>query len=309
MAVFLSDYLPDTDEYSQQQIVAKGLDWSKVEANRRPFQSVEPQDISGMIQPRIPFSHKGTYGHALIVAGAPETMGAALIAAKGCLHAGAGLTTACIPESGLVALNTAMPEVMYLSRDAISNSGTKYLDKYNSIAVGPGLGTSAQHLLQAILSHKRPIVVDADAINILSVQQKMLYELAPNSILTPHMKEFDHLFGTHKTWWDRLQTAISKAIELGIVIVLKNRFTFIIDQNGRVAINTTGNAAMAQGGMGDALTGIIVAFLAQGYQPKYAAILGVYFHGKAADELANNKFSITANELILQLSQTIKRHP
>ncbi|RZK83061.1 MAG: NAD(P)H-hydrate dehydratase [Pedobacter sp.] len=309
MAVFLSDYLPDTDAYSQQQIVAKGLDMHKEEANRRPFQLVEAADISAMYKPRVAFSHKGTYGHALIIAGSDETMGAALISANACLHAGAGLTTLSIPESGLAAMNTLLPEVMYAKREHFEELSEAHIEKYNAIAVGPGLGAAQHALFRVVLSYKRAIIADADAINILAENKKMLYELSPSSIITPHMKEFDRLFGTHKNWWDRLQTAISKAIELNIVIVLKNQYTFIIDQKGRVAINATGNPAMAQGGMGDALTGIITAFLAQGYEARDAAILGVYFHGKAGDQLAEQKFSVTATELIMQLSRTVKLHP
>lgn len=309
MAIFLNSYLPDTDPYSQQQVVAKGLDIHKGDDNRRPFQLIEGEDISKLLKPRKPFSHKGTYGHALLIAGAPKTMGAALLAASGCLHAGAGLTTVSIPPSGLTALNTQLPEVMYADRDELLKDKEDAFQKYTTIAIGPGLGTDQAELLAIVLKAHKPLVADADALNILAGDKKLLYKIPSGSIITPHMKEFDHLFGEHKTWWDRLQTAIDKAAELGIVIVLKNEYTFIIDQNGTVAINPTGNPAMAQGGMGDALTGIIAAYLAQGYEAKVSAILGVYFHGKAGDELAKKRYSITASELIKQFSKTVKRHP
>jgi len=120
------------------------------------------------------------------------------------------------------------------------------------------------------------------------------------------MKEFDALFGAHKTWWERLETARTKAKKKRVVIVLKNQFTFIIDQEGKVSINQTGNPAMAQGGMGDVLTGIITAYLAQQYTAAEAAILGCYFHGKAGDELAAESFSITASQLARQIPKTIK---
>lgn len=306
MAIYLSDYLPDTDDYSLRQVVAKGLD--KGDENRHPFQLVEPQDISRLFKPRLPFSHKGTFGHALIIAGAEDTMGAALISANACLHAGAGLTSLSIPDSGLISLNTALPEVMYLDRKLLNDEAMN-LDRYQAIAIGPGLGIDQRQLLATILNSGKSIVIDADALNMLSEQPKWLHKIPKNTILTPHMKEFDKLFGLHKTWWDRLQTGIAKAKEYHIVIVLKNERTFIIDQNGTVYINPTGNPAMAQGGMGDALTGIIAGILAQNYDAKTSALLGVYFHGKSGDELALNSYSVTASQVILQLPKTIKHHP
>ena len=306
MAIFLNAYLPDTDDYSQRQVVAKGLD--KGVDSRHPFQLIEPDDITNIFRPRVSFSHKGTYGHALIVAGSKYTMGAALLAAKACLHGGAGLTTLSIPSSGLVALNSALPEVMFLEREQLS-AGVDTLSKYTAIAIGPGLGRDQQHLLELILDLKKPVILDADALTMLAEHNRLFHKIPKNSILTPHMKEFDRLFGSHKTWWDRLQTGITIAKELGIVIVLKNERTFIIDQNGAVIINPTGNPAMAQGGMGDALMGIISAFVAQGYDSKKSATLGVYFHGKSGDELARNANSVTATEVILQVSRAIKHHP
>ncbi|MHA4893234.1 NAD(P)H-hydrate dehydratase [Pedobacter sp. PWIIR3] len=309
MALFLSDYLPDTDEYSPQQVVAKGLDIHRGEEDRHPFQLVQLEDISQIHKPRAHFSHKGTYGHVLLIAGSPNTMGAALIAANACLHAGAGLTTVSIPDSGLTALNTALPEVMYADRKGLLGENLQPFQKYSVIAIGPGLGTDQIQLFTEVLKAGKPILADADALNMMAEDKRLVYKLAPNSILTPHMKEFDRLFGEHKNWWDRLQTGILKAIEFSIVIVLKNQYTFIIDQKGVVSINNTGNPAMAQGGMGDALTGIIAAYAAQGYDAKFAAILGVYFHGRAGDELAKDKYSITASELIKRLSKVVKHHP
>jgi ADP-dependent NAD(P)H-hydrate dehydratase len=305
MAIYLSDYLPDADDYSLQQVVARGLD--KGDESRHPFQLIESQDIKRLFRPRLPFSHKGTYGHALIIAGAEDTMGAALIAAKGCLHAGAGLTTLSMPSSGLTALNTSLPEVMFLDRKNLEQQ--KVLEKYTAVAIGPGLGRDQEKLLRDVLEAGKEIVVDADALNILAEHPELLFKVPKDSIFTPHMKEFDTLFGEHKTWWERLQTAIAKARELEVVIVLKNERTFIIDQRGNVLINPTGNPAMAQGGMGDALTGIITGFLSQKYDAKTAAILGVYFHGKSGDDLAADNYSVTASEVTLQLSKTIKHHP
>ncbi|WP_316813070.1 NAD(P)H-hydrate dehydratase [Pedobacter heparinus] len=307
MAVFLSTFLPDSDASSKLQVVDEGLDKLGTEAESSPYKLIGDADIKAILKPRKAFSHKGTYGHALIIAGETKTMGAALLCASGCLYAGAGLTTAAVPETGLTALNTVLPEVIYLDRKHLVN--IKSLKKYNAIAIGPGLGKllEAVCLVEELMVLKLPVIADADALNILSKREDLLFHLAKDSIFTPHLKEFDNLFGKHKSWWERLQTGRIMAKKLGAVIVLKNQYTFIIDQQGDVLINPTGNPAMAQGGMGDVLTGMIAAYVAQGYSAKAAAILGCYFHGKAGDELAENHCNITASQLAVEIPVTVKR--
>lgn len=304
MAVFLSTFLPDSDPSAKSQEVDSGI--TNKDKSASVYRLVEEADIRGLLQPRAPFSHKGTYGHALIIAGEIKTMGAALLAAKGCLYGGAGLTTASVPESGLIALNTALPEVMYLERNSLIPISP--LDKYQAIAIGPGIGKhkEGKALLKGLLTLNRPVIIDADGLGLLADYQKLLSNVPANSILSPHMKEFDGLFGKHKTWWDRLQTARKEAKERNIVIVLKNQYTFIIDQQGDVAINPTGNPAMAQGGMGDVLTGLLAAYTAQGYTPKEAAILACYIHGKAGDRLSETYFNVTASQVAEQLPEIVK---
>ncbi|TDQ07666.1 NAD(P)H-hydrate dehydratase [Pedobacter metabolipauper] len=306
--MYLSSFLPDPDTKSKQQKVEKGMDKGGGK-NTSAYALVEGSDILKLLKPRADFSHKGTYGHALIVAGAAETMGAALLSAKGCLYGGAGLTTLSIPESGLTALNTSLPEVMYLDRDALGLIKKDATDKYNAIAIGPGIGKDkqAEKILEQLLKAKRALILDADALNILSSRTDLLSNILPHSILTPHLKEFDHLFGEHKNWESRLETAVTKAREMQIVIVLKNQYTFIIDEQGSVFINPTGNPAMAQGGMGDVLTGLITAYIAQGHTSKDAAVLACYFHGKAGDELAARYFNVTASKIAMQIPKTVRR--
>ncbi len=215
-------------------------------------------------------------------------MGAALLSASACAYAGTGLTTACIPESGLTALNTYMPELMAVIRKENKSPKIEW-EQYSGIAIGPGLGQNAGSLalLKDVLTHyKNPIVVDADGLNLLAVHPPLLKKLPKGSILTPHMKEFDRLFGDHAGWWQRLQTAVKKAKELQLYIVLKNDYTITATPDGKIYFNNTGNPAMATGGMGDILTGIITSFLAQKYSPQDACLAGVYLHGKAGDELA-----------------------
>jgi len=265
-----------------------GLNEEFIRSMQSPYEWVEEKDIKAILKPRTRFSHKGTFGHALLIAGQAKTMGAALLCSSACMYAGAGLTTACIPESGLTALNSYQAEVMAIVRQAYEMPELE-LDKYSTVAIGPGLGKDddALALLQYVLDeYEHPIVVDADALNLLAVHPRLLASLPAGSILTPHMKEFDRLFGEHTGWWQRLQTLQQKAQELNICIVLKNAYTMVGCPNGKVYFNSTSNAAMAVGGMGDVLTGIITALLAQKYTPEQACIAGVYLHGKAGDELA-----------------------
>ena len=271
------------------------------------FFLTEKKDIEKALKPRTLFSHKGTYGHALLVAGNENTMGAALLCAAGCLKAGAGLTTACIPKSGFTALNTLLPEVMAIARNV--EITFENIDQYQVIGIGPGLGKSVEHLklLENLLNFDKPMVLDADALNMLSDHKELITRIPRNSIITPHIKEFDRLFGTHADWWSRVETAKQKSKELEIIIVLKNQYTFVCLTDGTVHINSTGNPAMAQGGMGDILTGIICSFLAQKYKPKHAAILACYLHGKAGDSLAKKQYVVSASDVAKRVSKEIGR--
>jgi hydroxyethylthiazole kinase-like uncharacterized protein yjeF len=296
--------LPESGPYINCcEVVKIGLSEEFISSANTPYLYVQEEDVRGMIKHRHRFSNKGTYGHALVIAGKDETMGAALLSASACAHAGAGLTTACIPQSGLTALNTYMPELMAILRTDGQTPKIEW-DKFSAIAVGPGLGKDADalKLLKAILkNYNKPLVVDADALNLLSENKTLLKKLPAGSILTPHMKEFDRLFGEHTNWWQRLQTAQEKAKELNLIIVLKNDYTITATPDGKLYFNSTSNAAMATGGMGDVLTGVIASLLAQKYSPQESCILGVYIHGKAGDELAlPNRMNVTLPGKIIQ---------
>lgn len=290
---------------SRFKVVDIGLDQDFIQSCDSPYRLMDTEAIKAWIKPRKAFTHKGTYGHALLIAGEQNTMGAALLSAKACLHGGVGLTTVSIPESGLTALNAALPEVMYLNRKEVLDIDAK---KFKSIAIGPGLGTYTEGvvLLITVLKLQVPLIIDADAINILANQKELMNRLSAGSILTPHMKEFDHLFGSHDSWWERLEKARAMAIKLSCIIVLKNQYTFIIDETGKVTINSTGNPAMAQGGMGDVLTGLIASFKAQGYTANESACIACYLHGKSGDELAIDQISVTGSQIALQVPQTLK---
>lgn len=300
---FLPESILATAEF---EVVNIGLNEEFIQNQQSNFFLVERSDVKEILKTRKKFSHKGTYGHALIIAGNANTMGAALLCSMSCLHSGAGLTTACIPQSGLIALNTLLPEVMALPRD--EDTRIENPSKYQAIAIGPGLGVSLQNekLLESLLATKQPLIIDADAINIIGDKQELIKQIPKNSILTPHVKEFDRLFGEHKTWWERIETARQQAAKMNIVIILKNQYTFICSPNGKVFINPTGNPAMAQGGMGDVLTGIVTSFIAQKYSPTDAAILACFVHGKAGDHLAEKNVVVSASSVAKRIAKELK---
>ena len=224
-------------------------------------------------------SHKGTQGHALLIAGSINKMGAAIIASKASLRSGVGLlTVAFSPENKNILFNS-IPEAMYENTCVMND-----LSPYQAIGIGPGIGVdeiSLQYIYE-LYENKLPVVFDADALNLIAKYKIDWKNFNFPFILTPHPKEFERLFGEHDSESERRNTAIKKAKELNCVIVLKGHKTFIT--NGIHSFeNTTGNSGLAKGGSGDALTGMITSFLAQGYTTLESAILGVYLHGLAAD--------------------------
>jgi len=270
------------------------------------MQDLTKQHIQQLLKPREANSHKGTYGHALIIAGNKYKMGAAVIAAKACLRSGVGLLTLNVPSEERYILQTTIPEAMLSARESAKHD----INDFSAIGIGPGIGTEkdAVKLLTEILkSSNMPMVLDADALNIMAAEKDILPLINTGSILTPHPKEFDRLFGEHDSAEDRIQTAIQKAKELNIVIVLKDHKT-IITYNDDTFQNTTGNAGLAKGGSGDALTGIITALVAQGYASFTAAKIGVYLHGLAADIAKQNQSmeSMLITDVIEYLGKAFK---
>lgn len=256
--------------------------------NVATFEFLEKSDLQKLLKKRSPVSHKGNYGHALLLAGAEGKMGAATLAAKGALRSGLGLLTCQIPRCGHSILQVSIPEAMVsLDKNDTALSGI-YTDltQFDTIGIGPGIGQS--DLTSSFLSHllqiyNRPMVIDADALNIIASNPSLLTEIPKDSILTPHLKEFERLFGKCQHDQERIHLAQRKAKELGLVIVLKGHHTLITNPSDQHYFNSTGNAGMATGGSGDVLTGIITGLLSQGYSSLHAALIGVYLHGKAGD--------------------------
>lgn len=274
-----------------------------------PYELIDETIIHSIYKPRDRFAHKGNFGHGLIVAGSYGKIGAAVLSTKACLRSGVGLLSCHIPKCGYDILQTAVPEAMMMT-DFNSSFNTKIetdLSKFDAVGIGPGIGTASETkmLLKDIFdSYNTPLILDADALNIMASQKDLLKLIPKDSILTPHPKEFERLFGPSKNDFDRLQLAMHKAIELNAVIILKGHHTFIA-AGGKGYFNATGNAGMATGGSGDVLTGILTGLIAQGYNSIEASLLGVYLHGLAGD-CAAKKYSqeaMIAGDIIENLGE------
>lgn len=261
------------------------------------------------LQTRRKFAHKGDFGHALLVAGSYGKTGAAVLAAKGCLRSGSGLLSIHIPQSSYGIMQSCVPEAMLLIDETEQIYCQKNeLEKFTIIGAGPGIGQkkSMQEALRLLIKNaNRSMVLDADALNIISHNKNWLEEIPANSILTPHPKEFDRLTSTHKTHFDRIKSAQDLATRHTLNIVLKGAYTAVINTEGNVFFNNTGNPAMAKGGSGDVLTGIILGLLSSGYAPFEAARIGVYVHGHSADISLKKQSieSLVATDIINHLGE------
>ncbi len=266
---------------------------------------IDKELIRSIYKPRNRFSHKGNYGHALIVAGSYGKTGAAVLSARACLRTGVGLLTCHVPKSSYDIVQSTIPEAMVMT-DFNSSFLTKVeddLSKYKSVGIGPGIGTAKETkmmLYQLFEKFSNPVVLDADALNIMASEKELLKLIPSNSILTPHPKEFERLFGCTANDFDRVRLTAEISTELKVNIILKGHHTLISTVAGQNFFNMTGNAGMATAGSGDVLTGILTSLLAQGYDAEDAAILGVYLHGLSGDIAAEKKSmeSMIAGDLI-----------
>jgi hydroxyethylthiazole kinase-like uncharacterized protein yjeF len=293
-------------------IIDIGLNDTFIQATHSSYSIVDEELAASLYMKRKPFSHKGTYGTAFIVGGSYGMIGAASLTVKAAYRAGAGKVRALIPECGYNILQTSVPEAMCITQ------GDKYIGRIcewetaQAIGIGPGLGTrneTARALADFIEKCKQPVVFDADALNILGAQPELLHKLPTHSILTPHPKEFERLFGPTGNSMQALELARTKAMKFNIYIVLKGQYTAIVSPDGECRYNVNGNTGMATGGSGDVLTGIITGLLAQGYAPFDAATLGVYLHGLAGSKAAEvlSEESLIAGDIIDYLGKAFKQ--
>lgn len=274
---------------------------------------VEQRDVRKIRKKRNRFSHKGNYGRALIISGSYGKMGAAVLASRAAMRSGLGLLTVHIPKCGYSILQTAVPEAMLtVDTDEHFFSSSPEQGNYNAIGIGPGLGTEKKTvyafsgLLQSLI---RPIVVDADGLNILAANRELLHLLPEGSILTPHPKEFERLTNESGNDFESLEIQRDFSIKTRTYLLLKGAYTSISTPDGKVFFNPTGNPGMATGGSGDVLTGLLTGLLAQGYTPLETTLFGAYLHGMAGDIAAKEKGveGIIASDIIESLPPAFLR--
>ena len=268
-----------------------------------PYFYITENSVKEKIKKRTKFDHKGTFGHALLIAGSFGKMGACVLSARACLCAGVGLLTVHVPKSGYNIIQTSVPEAMAsVDEHELFFSNVVDINQYNSIGIGPGLGQSNEtvNAFHKILKQGRPLIIDADGLNIIAINSEFVDLISMDSILTPHPKEFERLVGKWQNDFERLDKQIRFSIKTKSVVILKGAHSSIATPDGNIYFNSTGNPGMATGGSGDVLTGILTGLLAQGYSAKDAAIVGVYLHGLAGDMAALEKSqnSLVASDLI-----------
>ncbi len=307
----LAFMLADNASYvGQWSVVNIGLNQNFITKQTSNYFYQKKLEISQLIKARDKFSYKGTFGHALLVGGSHGKIGAIVLASKSCLRTGAGIVTSLLPNCGYAIMQTAIPEVMCLT------SGEKQLElikidnvtQYSAIGIGPGLGQSKgalSVLIELLKTYSKPMVLDADALNLLAKNPELIELLPKQSILTPHVGEFNRLVGEQTNSLSRLKMQQEFSKKYNLIIVLKGANTSISTTDGTVYFNSTGNPGMATAGSGDVLTGIITSFLAQGYSPLHSAQIGVFIHGLAGDfaKLDLGESSIIASDITERISK------
>ncbi|MBX2962522.1 MAG: NAD(P)H-hydrate dehydratase [Cyclobacteriaceae bacterium] len=270
------------------------------------------KSINNLIKPVKRFDHKGKRGHGLLIAGSKGKMGAAVLASRSALRTGMGLLTTHVPGCGYSILQTAVPEAM-VDLDKSDSCFTTFPDisTYDAIGIGPGLGReteSAEALQQLLNAVTAPLVMDADALNIMGEHRELLSRLPSGTIVTPHPKEFERMAGTSSNDFERLTMQVEFSKRYNVIVVLKGAFTSITSPDGKVYFNQTGNPAMATAGSGDVLTGVLTALLALGYSPLEAAQVGVWLHGLAGDVACRKTGrTIIASDIIEAIPQAFEK--
>lgn len=310
----ISFFFAENEEFvGDWKVLPIGLHEDGIAEEPSSFHFIRKEEIAAILPTRSRFDHKGSFGHALLIAGSFGKMGAAVLASKACLRSGVGLLTTHVPRLGYNILQTAVPEAM-ASVDQHDFVFTEILniENYSAIGVGPGLDqkqNTRKALCTLIETSKVPLVIDADALNILSIKKEWLDKLPEGSILTPHPGEFRRIAGETSNSYQRLEMQIELSKKHRCIIVLKGAFTSVSLPDGSVYFNSTGNPGMATGGSGDVLTGIILGLLAQGMAPEEAALFGVYLHGLAGDIAAfeHTESAMIAGDIIEALGKAFKK--
>lgn len=310
----LAFFFPENQHYTGKCFMLPiGLDSSFIKSTQTSNYFLTDQNIKKLIKKRNKFDHKGIFGHALLIGASYGMVGSILLAGKACLRSGAGLVTIHAPKSAYEILQISFPEGMVsVDPHEYYVSECPSLSTYKAIGGGCGLNkkTSSQKAIKELLLNANvPLVLDADALNIIAENKDWIDHLPENTIITPHIKEFSRLFGESKDDFERNILQRNKAKEHQLFIILKGANTAIATPTGNCYFNTTGNPGMATAGSGDVLTGIITGLLAQGYSPKNACLIGVYLHGLAGDVAASHlgHESLIASDLIHYLGTAFQQ--
>jgi hydroxyethylthiazole kinase-like uncharacterized protein yjeF len=306
-------FAENADFVGKWEVLPIGLNETAIRNTPSPYSLTSIKDIAPLLRMRKKYDHKGIFGHGLLVAGSKGKMGAAVLGAGAALRTGIGLITCHVPSSGIVILQTSIPEAMVQSdksEDFIS--GIEESLSYSAAGIGPGLGTLKEtgNALHRFLKYfSKPLVIDADAINILAENKEWFSLLSPDVILTPHPKEFERLAGRSDNGFDRLKKQLDFSRDHKCNIVLKGAYTSVTTPEGKIMFNSSGNPGMATAGSGDVLTGIILSLLSQGYSSENAAVTGVFLHGVAGDIAAENSCfeSLIASDIINNIGKAYNR--
>lgn len=310
----LSFLFPENEDIvGKWELLDIGLKQTYIDASPDTYSILEEQDIRQLVKPRKRFAHKGDFGHGLLIAGSYGMAGASILAAKACLRSGIGLLTVHVPIHNHDLLQTTVPEAIVQT-----DIHEKYfaqptdLSRYKAIAIGPGIGQdedTALAMKEQIQGSTLPVILDADAINILSKHRNWLGRIPKRSILTPHLGELERLLGKCMDTYERLTKAKELAAYLQSYIIVKGAWTCIVTPEGKFFFNPTGNPGMATGGSGDVLTGILLGLVSQGYNQEDACKLGVYIHGLAGDIAAEEmtEIGMTAHDIVNALPTAWKK--
>ena len=301
----LSFLFPENEDIvGEWEVLDIQLKQSFIDSVSNAYSILEESEVRSLVKPRKRFAHKGTFGHGLLIAGSYGMAGASILSAKACLKSGIGLLSVHVPIHNHDLLQVTVPEaIVHTDIQERYFAQPTHLNKYSALAIGPGLGReedTALAMMEQIQGSNLPIVLDADAINILSTHRNWLSRLPKRCILTPHLGELERLIGKCLDTYERLIKVKELASYLQSYIIVKGAWTCIVTPEGNFHFNPTGNPGMATGGSGDVLTGILLGLLAQGYSREEACKLGVYVHGMAGDIAAEEKteISMTANDII-----------
>lgn len=287
----LSFLFPENEEIvGQWHVLDIGLKEPEGDEAVTPYYITQKEDMAPLLKTRSKFAHKGSMGHAALVAGTQHMAGAAILSARACIRAGVGKLTVRTPEYNVMALQVAVPEaVLSVDSDIQCWAHTFDVSPYDAVAIGPGIGTrpaTVQTLIEQISLSRQALVLDADALNIFGSHRGWVNQLPRNTILTPHKKELFGLISSTRNSYEELEVTRQLCVRQQIYIVIKGAFSAVCTPKGDVFYNTTGNPGMATAGCGDVLTGIILSLLAQDYPADVATRLGVYLHGLAGDKAA-----------------------